>query len=65
MDAVFLFPVQNFLQNVLEKLTKVFGALPSLSGVFCQIFEHGPEVDKRTPVDVAEVGEKHVFFKIV
>ena len=42
-------------KNFVEKVCELFSWFPGLGSVLCQIFEDGPDVEQRSPVDVAEI----------
>ena len=42
-------------KNFVEKVCELFSWFPGLGSVLCQMFEDGPDVEQRSPVDVPQI----------
>ena len=63
MEAVFAFPLANIDEDVFENRRESFGTDACFGVVLRQIFELGPKVQKRSPIDVAKVYNEQVCFE--
>ena len=63
MEAVFAFPLANVDEDVFENRCEALGTDACFCVVLCQIFESGPKVQKRSPIDVAKVCNQLAFLE--
>ena len=65
VHAVFGFILHDAVEDIFEELPQVLRALTRLRRVLRQVFQHSPQVQERSPVDVAKICEQQVLLEII
>ena len=65
VDPVLRVPLIDFGNCVSEHQAKMPGALSCLSSVFGEVLQNRPEVQERSPINVAQIGQEQMRFEVV
>ena len=63
VEAVLTLPIADVDEHVLKDCRKTFRADARFGVIFCEVFQDRPQVEKRSPVDVAQIRDEEVLFE--